>query len=471
MWRVPFGVGKTLLFAVLLLAPEAVAATSLCLTNDSGLVPEQSTSANGTSSSVAFDEVSSRLRGTQGYLSFNGSTSYVYGHFAGCGERFRFTPTQGLKLSYSTVKGVDPFERLRGQSRDAESFFDAEFASTFEDVGKVGYTVSSHTATVPGVEDADVVRGGRLWFGTPSERIRLSSELALSETQSRQRVGAAQRHQMSLVLVQDEQVNLSTNFFYSSVDPDFRGRRSAAQPDREAVGATANLQVGDVALTARFSQSHNNLHERNGTTHYWRVIDAEASYRLDNRRVLPDRIRIYATQFDDWETHLNRNNPGREYDMMRRRLGFAANWAQRQWHSRFSFGRNWDEWSGHGGEQGDGTVNMGGTLFANWTTEGPPEDRGYLSGGDAWLSVDLSEFGPVPGHVETRALLTNGSVFSSNLGWRWDVTAEIDGLDLLFDRPSGGATYMVGRLGSTVREDETCFSVDYRSMFVAGFRF
>jgi hypothetical protein len=469
MWRVPFGVDKILISAVLLLASETAAAGSLCLTEDSGSRP--GASADAPSSSIEFSEVSSVLGGTQGYLSFNGSTSYVYGHFSGCGERFRFSPTEGLKVSYSTVKGVDPFERLRGRSRDAESFFDAEFSSTIENVGSVGYTVSSHTATVSGAEDADAVRGGRLWFGTPDERFKLSSELAMSETQSRERIGTAQRHQMSLVLMKTEQVDLSTNFYYSNVARDFRGRRSTALSDREAVGATANLQAGNAAFSARFSQSHNNLDGLNDKTHYWRVIDTEASYALEDRFVLPDRIRAYATQFDEWETPRDEHNAGRGRDM-KRRLGLAATWAQRRWHSRFSFGRSWEEWLGHGIEpQGDGTFNFGGTLFANWTTEGVPEDRGFLGGGDAWLSLDLSEFGPVPGRVETRALVTNGTVFSSNLGWRWDVTAEIDGLDLLFDRPSGGATYMVGRLGSTVREDETCFSVDYRSMLVAGFRF
>ena len=225
----------------------------------------------------------------------------------------------------------------------------------------------------------------------------------------------------------------------------------------------------------RFSQAHNNVDESDERTHFWRVVDTEASYRLSGPRVLPDRVRLYATQFDEWETRSDEHAPGADAGHgrdMRRRLGLAATWAERQWNSRFSFGEDWAAWMGHDTEpQGDGTFRFGGTLFANWTTEGDPEDRGFLSGGDLRLSFDLSDFGAIPAHVETRGLVTTGSVFSTNLGWQWDVTAEIDGLDLLFDRPSRGATYMVGRLGSTVRQDETCFSVDYRSMLVAGFRF
>src|SRR5690606_13108783 len=125
---------------------------------------------------------------------------------------------------------------------------------------------------------ADRVTGNRLWFSSADKRLALSSEVAVSASETQDRIGTAQRHRISVRLLEAANNSLSTTISFSSVDRDFKGRRIAAAPDRQTLDDMVNLRLGDAALTLSLHGSKDNLVGDGDRTHLWPTFTADGSY-------------------------------------------------------------------------------------------------------------------------------------------------------------------------------------------------
>jgi hypothetical protein len=443
-----------ILLTAFLLPPSGVArAGSLCVPDGrsslgASVVPEGSPLGAGSQATPGAAERASE------YLSIRGSTDYVYGSFAGCGERHQFLLGDALRMSYSAASGADPFERIGGRSRDKESFFDAEFESAFGDLGRIGYAASLHTAIVEDTA-ADRVTGNRLWFSSADKRLALSSEVAVSASETQDRIGTAQRHRISVRLLEAANSSLSTTFSFSSVDRDFKGRRSAATPDRQTLDAMVNLRSGDAALTLTLRSAQDNLDGDRDRTHLWRTITADGSYGVGRRPILPNRIRVYANHVQERTIVSGADgldDPERETDV----VGVALNWT---------------DWFDGSTILDSDAVTLSTNLLADLTETGDDHTSGLATGADAHLSLDLRRILEVPGHMGTGARIIADERLEDGFGWQWNLSAEVDWLDLLFDTASSRAAYLLGRFGSGVSDQAAGLNIDYRGMVAGGIRF
>lgn len=452
MRRMPSCAAAIAFFALVFLPPGDASALSLCLVDDPSAPLYVPSAEKDSLSPAKLVEAPGAMGGESEHLSFSGSASYVYGSYSGCGERTQFSIGNALKLSYSTASGRDPFERLAGETRDDESFFDAEYKSAIGGLGEMGYAASLYTAT--GADHTrDRVTGSRVWFSSADNRIRLSSQMAVSASAAKDRIGTAQRHQISLVMIDSASSNLSTSLAFSSVDRSFEARRSLARSDRQVLDAAANLRTGKAALSLTFRSAQDNLDDdRDRATHFWRTVKAEGSYQL-GQGLLPERIKVYANRTEWQQVAWNLDDLMEENDA----VGLAMTWT---------------DWLDRDVTEGPGAIAVSADLFTDWRGLGGPDDEdGTATGANTRLSIDLGRLFAIPGHVGTGARIVGGETLDDGFGWRWDLSAEIDCLDLLFDSPSSRSAYLLGRFGSGISEWSAGLNIGYRGMLAAGIRF